>query len=1217
MAASDKRYFWRDDDPLWYKDAVIYEVHVRAFHDSNGDGIGDFPGITEKLDYLRDLGVTAIWLLPFYPSPLKDDGYDISDYTGIHPTYGDIRDFKDFLREAHYRGLRVITELVLNHTSDQHAWFQRARRAAPDSQWRDFYVWSDSRDKYKEARIIFKDFESSNWAWDHIANAYYWHRFYSHQPDLNFDDPLVRQAILRVVSFWLGLGVSGLRMDAVPYHYEREGTNCENLPETHAFLKELRRQIDERFRNRMLLAEANQWSEDTVAYFGEGDECHMAYHFPLMPRLFMAIRMEDRFPILDILQHAPVIPDICQWGLFLRNHDELTLEMVTDEERDYMYRVYAHDTQARLNLGIRRRLAPLLNNDRKKIELMNGLLFSLPGTPIIYYGDEIGMGDNIFLGDRDGVRTPMQWNADRNAGFSRSNPQRLYLPINIDPGYHYEAVNVDVQQNNPDSLLWWMKRLISLRKRSKAFGRGSLEFLQPENRKVLAFLRRYHDETILVIANLSRLAQHTRLNLPEFTGRAPVEMFGQTEFPAIGEAPYSVILGPHAFYWFSLTPEKPAPIDLSTSSAEVSMPALTLTGDWKDLYQGSRKPELEAALLGYIQQRRWFGGKARHPRSAEIQDYVAMPFNASVAHLILARIDYSEGEPDTYLVPITFALEEQASQVMNELPQAVIARLKLRSQSQTKEGVIYDAMSAPGFHDALLKAMARRRRFKGEKGEIVAAHTRQVFRKLRGSVDEPLKSALLKGEQTNTSVVYGERFKLKLLRRLEEGISPELEIGRFLTEEELFPNVPPVAGSLEYRTLLDEPVTLGILHGYVHNEGDAWQYTLDSLGRYFEEVLAKPGVKVPAPVAASLVDAIDESVPSIITDTIGHYLGSAQLLGQRTAELHLALASATDNESFVPEPFSTTYQRSLYHGMRGFARQVLQLLRQSLKSLPDDVKTDAQKVINLEDATVARFQNITRQKITGMRIRCHGDYHLGQVLYTGNDFVIVDFEGEPALHLGERRIKRSPLRDVAGMIRSFHYAAHVGLRSRASTALRPEDKPMLQEWALAWYQWVSATFLKSYLQLMADTPILPQTREGIKLILDTYLLYKAIYEVNYELNNRPDWVGLPLQGILQLLGIKEPPVEVQPAKKRTLTICPVCNTKFYVVGYSDELPPVVYVNCPHCQTELAVYPQKVSREGEEKPDKVTPEAKKPEPAAQKTKEVVERSEGKADKKAKK
>jgi len=1126
MATSDKKYFWRDSDPLWYKDAIIYELHVRAFHDSDGDGMGDFQGLTEKLDYLQDLGVTALWLLPFYPSPFKDDGYDVSDYSSVHPTYGTLHDFRVFLREANYRGLRVITELIVNHTSDQHPWFQRARRAEAGSPGRNFYVWSNTAQEFREARIIFQDFESSNWAWDPEAKAYYWHRFYSHQPDLNYDNPLVRQAILRVIDFWLGMGVSGLRLDAVPYLYEREGTNCENLPETHSFLRELRRHVDEKFKNRMLLAEANQWAEDAVAYFGAENECHMAYHFPLMPRMFMAIRMEDRFPIIDILQHTPAIPETCQWALFLRNHDELTLEMVTDEERDYMYRVYAYDTQARVNLGIRRRLSPLLNNDRKKIELMNGLLFSLPGTPLIYYGDEIGMGDNFYLGDRNGVRTPMQWSADRNAGFSRTNPQRLYLPVNIDPEYHYEAVNVEAQQNNPDSLLWWMKRLIAMRKRFKAFGRGSLEFLYPENRKVLAFVRRYENETILVVANFSRSVQHTSLNLTEFNSKVPVEVFGQSEFPRIGEAPYFITLSPYAFYWFSVEAREPEKIDLQTKAVGVSVPTLTLTRELTELYRRGRRPLTEAALLSYIRQRRWFGSKARYTRSVDIEDTIALPYDISVAHLALVRMEYSEGEPETYFLPLTFAWGERAAQILDSLPQAVIARLKLGRKGSEKEGVIYDALIEPGFRDALLKAMARRRRYRGELGQLVATHTRNVFRKIREPVQDTLESAVLAGEQTNTSVVYGNRFKLKLFRRLEEGVSPELEIGRFLTEKEPFPNSPPVAGVLEYRSRrLHEPVTLGILHGYVRNEGDGWSYTLDSLGRYFERVVAYAGVTAPLPQGNSFIDISDESLPPIAQESIGEYMVSAQLLGQRTAELHLTLASAMDDADFVPEPFTVAYQRSLYHGMRGFASQVLPLLRQRMRQLPEEVKADARKVLGLEDAIMERFQALTSRRIAGMRLRCHGDYHLGQVLYTGSDFIIIDFEGEPARHLGERRIKRSPLRDIAGMIRSFHYAAYAAVRGQASTTMRPEDLPVLAEWARSWYLWVSAVYLKSYLQFMADTPILPQSREGMKVILDAYLLDKAIYEVNYELNNRPDWVGLPLQGILQMLAVEEEPAD--------------------------------------------------------------------------------------------
>jgi maltose alpha-D-glucosyltransferase/alpha-amylase len=1105
-----------DGDPLWYKDSVLYELHVRAFYDSNDDGMGDFAGLAQKLDYLHDLGVTAVWLLPFCPSPLKDDGYDIADYANVHSTYGTLGDFKMFLREAHLRGLRVITELVLNHTSDQHPWFQRARRAPAASPWRDFYIWSDTAEKYKEARIIFKDSENSNWTWDPVARAYYWHRFYAHQPDLNFDSPDVRKAMFQVVDFWLGLGVDGLRLDAVPYLYQREGTNCENLPETHAFLRDLRRHVDARFSSRMLLAEANQWPEDAAAYFGEGDACHMAFHFPLMPRIFVAVRVEDRFPIIDILSQTPAIPEACQWAVFLRNHDELTLEMVTDEERDYMYRTYAQDPQMRINLGIRRRLAPLMGNDRKKIELLNGLLFSLPGTPVIYYGDELGMGDNIYAGDRNGVRTPMQWSADRNAGFSRANSQRLYLPIIVDPDYHYEAVNVEAQQNNPHSLLWWMKRLITLRKSFKAFGRGTLEFLYPENRKVLAFVRRYQQECILVVANLSRVAQYVELDLSEFKGMTPVELSGQTEFPPIGETPYLLTLGAYAFYWFALEPQPRVAAEIAAPAGEIAVSTLTVAADWESVFEGRAKAALEKSLGPVLRRRRWFGGKARRMQSTSIVDVIPFTEAPVPCYFVLVQVEYTDGDPEMYALALALASGERAAQVQAEMGEAVVARLSRKDTSE--EALLYEALRERGFCEGLLRAIARRRRFRGLAGEVSASPTR-LYRRLRGSEGASLEVSLLKAEQTNSSVIYGSQLILKIFRRLESGPNPDLELSAFLSEQASFPHVPPLAGSLLYRRNRGEPMTLGILQGFVANEGDAWQYTLDHLSRYYEQAVAQLPQTREAPCSpVPLLDLVEMEPPPIVAEMIGTYLEPARLLGQRTAEMHVAFASDTDDPNFTPEPFSELYQRSIYQSMRSLAAHVFDLLRKRLKDIPPAAREDARKVLGLEDEVRRRFRSLLERKITAMRTRLHGDYHLGQVLYTGKDFVIIDFEGEPARPLSERRIKRSPLRDVAGMLRSFHYAALTALYGQVSGGVvRPEDVNVLGGWARCWHHWVSAAFLKTYLQVAGGAPSLPKTRDELAILLNAYQLEKAVYELGYELNNRPDWVRLPLQGILELL----------------------------------------------------------------------------------------------------
>ncbi|MBN1191035.1 MAG: maltose alpha-D-glucosyltransferase [Dehalococcoidales bacterium] len=1102
------------NDPLWYKDAIIYELHVRSFKDSDGDGVGDFVGLTEKLDYLEGLGITTLWLLPFYPSPLKDDGYDISDYLNIHSVYGSMADFQTFVFEAHRRGLRIITELVVNHTSDQHPWFQLARRSPPGSRARNFYVWSDTPEKYREARIIFKDYEHSNWTWDHLSGAYYWHRFYSHQPDLNYDNPAVKRELFRTVDFWLKLGVDALRVDAVPYLYERDGTSCENLAETHSFLKELRSHIDKKFQYRMLLAEANQWPEDARAYFGDGDEFHMAFHFPVMPRLFMAIRMEDRFPIMDIVQQTPAIPAGCQWATFLRNHDELTLEMVTDEDRDYMYRMYAADPSARINLGIRRRLAPLLNNNRKKIELMNALLFSLPGTPVIYYGDEIGMGDNFYLGDRNGVRTPMQWSPERNAGFSQVNPQRLFLPTIIDPEYHYEAVNVETQETNTDSLLWWMKHLISLRKRYHAFGRGSLDFLQPQNRKVLAFIRIYNEEKILVVANLSRLPQQTLIDISPYAGLSPVDLFGRVEFSPIGTESYSFTLTPYSFYWFSLEKHQTESFNLGSqpSDGKQELTEIVLAAD--KLTDKINWNILQPVFQEYIKKQRWFRSKARIIQSCRIMDIAPMNFPRSVAYIVIIQIEFTEGEAETYTLPVIARPVENTSEITLQYPSAAISNIRV--QSEDKVLVIYDAMIDRTFCSFLVQSISRTRNFKGLSGTVSTAPTR-AFNSIRGLKEGTLTPVPLNVEQTNTSVVYGQQAVLKLFRRIEDGLNPELEIGRFLTEKTSFKNFSPALGAIEYHPAKKSGKSMAILQAYIPNEGDAWQYTLDSLERYFQTVIAHPTVQAPPVPRKHLLSLLKEP-PSLAEETISTYLTSAQLLGQRTAELHTALSSVSSDPDFAPERFSRSDQTSVYQSMRSLTIRVFQLLEERRVKLPENIKHDAEQVLGLKDAIIKKYQQVQTQKISAVRIRCHGDYHLGQVLYTGKDFIIIDFEGEPARPLSERRLKRSPIQDVAGMLRSFHYAAHQALNRQSQISARPEDDlPVLQQWSQYWYTWVAVAFLKSYLEHIAQTRVLPEDPDQLKILLDAYLLDKAVYEMNYELNNRPDWLKVPIYGILQLM----------------------------------------------------------------------------------------------------
>ncbi len=811
--------------PDWYKDAVIYQTHVKAFFDANGDGIGDFVGLGEKLDYIADLGVTAIWLLPFYPSPLRDDGYDISDYRNVHPSYGTLGDFRRFVRACHARNLRVITELVVNHTSDQHAWFQRARRAKPGSVARDFYVWSDSDQKYPGTRIIFLDTERSNWTWDPVAKAYYWHRFYSHQPDLNFDNPRVFEEIVKVLHYWMAMGVDGMRLDAVPYLVEREGTNNENLPETHEVLKRIRAEVDRHYPGRMLLAEANQWPEDVSAYFGDGDECHMAFHFPLMPRMYMAIAQEDRHPVTDIMRQTPDIPANCQWAIFLRNHDELTLEMVTDRERDYLWEHYAADRRARINLGIRRRLAPLMDKDRSRIELMNALLFSMPGTPVIYYGDEIGMGDNVFLGDRDGVRTPMQWSPDRNAGFSRADPAALYLPPVMNAQFGYEAVNVEAQQKSPSSLLNWTRRLIVARKGQPAFGRGAQRFLFPRNRHVLAFLREHEGSAILCVFNLGRSAQAVELELAEYRGRIPIELFGRTPFPPIGERDYLLTLSGYGWFWFVLASPEEAPAWYA-SVPEFTPEYVTLVArrGLAELEEESARATLECEVLpSWLGARRWFSGKSEgitHPHIAslaQLQGEGRESFWLAVAEVA------ANGEKQRYFLPLGLDADDGTTRA--DLTPFTLALVRSGPALRT----LVDAVMLPGLARTLLAAMAEERTIAGAGGQLRFSCTAALIPE--DCADAPLR--LFGVEQSNTSVRYGEGVVLKIYRRLSTGISPELEMLRFLTRAG-YENTAALLGAVEWVDEDGKPTALAAAYRYLPNQGDGWTYTLDYLGRTLE-----------------------------------------------------------------------------------------------------------------------------------------------------------------------------------------------------------------------------------------------------------------------------------------------------------------------------------------------------------------------------------------------
>ncbi|QHN04281.1 maltose alpha-D-glucosyltransferase [Granulicella sp. WH15] len=1246
-------------DPLWYKDAIIYELHVRAFADSNNDGIGDFPGLLSRLDYLQDLGVTCIWLLPFFPSPLRDDGYDIANYVDVNPSYGTLADFKTFLDAAHQRNMQVMIELVINHTSDQHPWFKAARLAPPGSPEREMYVWSDTDRLYDGVRIIFTDTEKSNWTWDEVAKQYYWHRFFSHQPDLNFDHPRVMEEVLNAMRFWMDLGVDGLRLDAIPYLIERDGTSCENVPETHAKIKEIRAVIDAEYQNRLVLAEANMWPADVRPYFGDGDECHMAFHFPLMPRLYMALRQEDRLPITDIMAQTPAIPDTCQWGLFLRNHDELTLEMVTDDERDYMYLAYSADPRMRINVGIRRRLAPLVDNNRRRIELLNSVLLSFPGTPILYYGDEIGMGDNIYLGDRNGVRTPMQWNSDRNAGFSKCDPARLYFPVVMDPIYGYQVVNVEAQLSDQSSLLQWTRNMIALRKLFQVFGRGTLTFLNPANRKILAYLRDLDrgdgsHETVLCVANLSRFAQPVSLDLSNYKGFEPVEMLGYVSFPIIEDAPYSLSLAPYSFLWLELQPASVRPPEAAISPVLATMEAEAAVGEnqeaaldlltkgWSGLLAGHGLALLQTTLPTWLPKQRWFGAKSRTIHSARVLEWAELPEMVAANTAILPtnsipaastippalfyiEIGYADSATDTYQIPLAFSTGPDAAALIAEHPLTVLATLT----TPTGQAVLHDATTREDLRQSLLTLIERNARLTlgtpqtaalevaatltaaasghtanqalatGEAADLLhhpersgsvslrphelfpAAETSHpslevpsataeetisvplsttstgvpvtpapitaqpgeaaapphspeqnseplpheapvptgtiearfstAFASARG--EHPLPSRTGSAEQSNTSILYGKQLILKLFRRLQPGENPDVEISRFLTETAHFPRIAPFLGEITLTPQATEKTTVAMLQGLVENEGDGWQWFLDRLGEYFTAISG-----LPAPPNMPPASFLSDSTPiREVLEHAGPSLEAAALLGRRTAEMHLALATPTDDPAFAAEPITQEYLDADSLRIDSQITSAFDLLRTKLAALQEHIADDDALLLSRRIDLLSRAHAIAAAALSGQRIRIHGDYHLGQILRAQDDFVLLDFEGEPARSLAERRQKQSPLKDVAGMLRSFSYAAHSGLDQYIrDNDLSPTNQKEITIWTKLWQNSIAAEFLRGYRAAIAADPALLPPPQQAQTMLNAYLLEKALYELLYELNNRPTWLHIPLSGILAL-----------------------------------------------------------------------------------------------------
>ncbi len=1091
-------------DPLWYKDAVIYELHIKAYADGNGDGIGDFRGLTERLDHVQSLGVNTIWLLPFYPSPQRDDGYDVADYEDVNPNYGTLDDFRAFLIEAHRRGLRVITELVVNHTSDQHPWFQAARNAPKGSPERDFYVWTDDPTLYSGTRIIFTDTEKSNWTYDEVAKQYFWHRFFSHQPDLNFDNPLVIEAVLKTMEFWLEMGVDGFRLDAIPYLIERDGTSNENLRETHDVIKQIRRRVEEKYPGRLLLAEANMWPEDVREYFGDGDECQMAYHFPLMPRMYMAIAQEDRHPVVEILAQTPDIPANCQWAVFLRNHDELTLEMVTSKERDYMYNMYAADKRARINLGIRRRLAPLLENDADRIKLMNGLLLSMPGTPVLYYGDEIGMGDNIFLGDRDGVRTPMQWTSDRNGGFSRADPQRLYLPPIQDPIYGFEAVNVEAQSREASSLLSWTRRLLTVRSGSQAFGRGRFTMLHPGNRKVLAYVREYGDDVILCVSNVSRTAQPVELELGQWKARVPVELMGRNSFPPIGELPYQLTLAGYGFFWFRLATDAAPPSWHAERLPIEDLQVLVLFDDWNSFFRSKVVPwriglaekirnQLETELLPrFMLRQRWYAAKNETPARTRLIDQGLL--GKGRFEWLLSMVDIEGGsKPARYFVPLSIAYDDDDEERTRALAPLAVSKVR----QQAKMGVLADAMADESFCRTVVEAIGQQHETKAEQGKFLfrrGAHYSDLVGDALSEGQLPLHRLT---NSSNSISLLGDKLFLKAYRRMQPGVGLELEMGRHLTDVVHFPHCVPVAGSVQYIDADGSLWTVALLQAQVSNQGDAWQFAVDQLNRLLEATPAADG------------ESSDGALPMV---------ERMQVLASRIAELHVALARRTGNLDFDPEPVRQADLQRWSAAIRAEATDTLQLLDKAQADWPPAVASMAQQILDAREPLLARIDALAAAAPVGLLSRLHGDLHLGQVLIARDDFVLIDFEGEPTRTLEERRTKQSALRDVAGMLRSFDYARHSALQQSAKSG--PERERMAPV-ARDWEHRVRKGFLQRYREVAVAGGLYADEGQfdAASAMLDLFELEKALYELRYEIDNRPDWVEVPLAGIAALLGL--------------------------------------------------------------------------------------------------